>query len=536
MKKLAFLAPWALSGAIAVAQSPVTVQLVPVATGLTRITDIVHAGDERIFCVLQAGSIRIVQPNGTVLPTPFLSIPVNSSGNEQGLLGMAFDPDYANNGFFYVYYTTGSGAGSSRVSRFSVSSDPNVADASSESIIYTLSQPYTNHNGGDLTFGPDGYLYIGFGDGGSAGDPQNYAQNMNSALGKMVRIDVNGGSPYAVPADNPFVGTAGVLPEIWASGLRNPWRFGFDALTGDLWIGDVGQNAWEEVDFWPAGDNSGPDFGWRCYEGLVTFNTNGCGPAADYVPPVQVHTTSSSQWCSIIGGRVYRGQEFARLYGRYIYTDYCLGRFHSLRPDGQGGWINDLLLTPGSFGISCIGENSALELYAGNSNNGTLYRIVDPCPNAAPIISQAENVLTSSEAQTYTWYLNGELIPNATGQEYEAVASGTYTVLAGFGSNCTVLSEPIYVSLVGVDEVNANPVRVHPVPANDVLNVDGLPASARVIRLVDTAGRTVLTQQVSRIDGPVQVDVSGLPAAQYLMLVDDDAGAVLVRMNVSVLR
>ncbi|MEX1132890.1 MAG: PQQ-dependent sugar dehydrogenase, partial [Flavobacteriales bacterium] len=287
-QRLFFASLITLSMGVATAQSPVRTQLEQFATGLTRICDIVHAEDERIFAVLQAGSIRIVQPNGTVLPTPFLNITnrVNSNGNEQGLLGLAFDPDYATNGWFYVYYINGSSSGTSRVSRFSVTADPNVADPNSEVILYTRQQPYTNHNGGDIEFGPDGYLYVGFGDGGNAGDPQDFSQNMTNALGKMIRIDVHSGSPYSIPADNPFVNSGDTLPEIWASGLRNPWRFGFDALTGDLWIGDVGQNAREEVDFWPAGDNSGPNFGWRCREGDLAYNTAACQPASAYVEPI----------------------------------------------------------------------------------------------------------------------------------------------------------------------------------------------------------------------------------------------------------
>ncbi|MFN3876710.1 MAG: PQQ-dependent sugar dehydrogenase, partial [Flavobacteriales bacterium] len=203
------------------------------------------------------GRIRIVQPDGTILPTDFLNISaqVNSGGNEQGLLGLCFDPGYAANGRFYVHYISGGGSGTSRVSRFTVSaSDPNVADPASEEVLYTAAQPYTNHNGGDIDFGPDGYLYIFFGDGGSAGDPQNLAQNLNSKMGKIMRIDVSGEAGYTVPPDNPFVGQANALPEIWALGLRNPWRAGFDRTTGDLYLGDVGQNAVEELDFWPAGD------------------------------------------------------------------------------------------------------------------------------------------------------------------------------------------------------------------------------------------------------------------------------------------
>jgi len=533
---LASLLP--LTVGIATAQSPVRVQLQQFATGLTRICDIVHADDERIFAVLQAGSIRIVQPNGTVLPTPFLNITnrVNSNGNEQGLLGMAFDPDYATNGWFYVYYINGSGNGTSRVSRFSVTADPNVADPNSEVILYTRQQPYTNHNGGDIEFGPDGYLYVGFGDGGNAGDPQNFSQNMTNALGKMIRIDVHNGSPYSIPADNPFVNSGDTLPEIWASGLRNPWRFGFDALTGDLWIGDVGQNAREEVNFWPAGDNSGPNFGWRCREGDLPYNTAGCQPASAYVEPVSVHTTSGSQWCSVIGGRVYRGDVFWRLDGRYIYTDYCLGRFFSLQPDEFGGWVREEVQPTGSFGISCIGENSSKELFAGNSNNGILYKIVDVCPQPRPVITVDGNVLTAPEAQGYTWLFNGNPIPGEITQSITAGASGNYAVVANFGTNCQLLSETVNVISTGLGEAAGSDIKVHPVPANHRLLIEGLREGQVRISLVDLSGRVVLTQDTKRVEGQVVLDIRDIANGNYVLRITTEQGVELLRRSVAVQR
>lgn len=520
------------------AQSPVRVQLQQFATGLTRIADIVHTDDDRLFAVLQAGTIRIVQPDGSVLPTPFLNITsrVNSNGNEQGLLGMTFDPDYANNGYFYVNYINGSGNGTSRVSRFSVTADPNIADPNSEVILYTRQQPYSNHNGGELEFGPDGYLYIGFGDGGNAGDPQNFGQNMTTALGKILRIDVHGASPYSIPPDNPFVNNGDTLPEIWASGLRNPWRFGFDAITGDLWIGDVGQNAREEVNFWPAGNNSGPNFGWRCREGNIAFNTSGCGPSSAYVEPVQVHTTATNQWCSVIGGRVYRGEQFWRLEGRYLYTDYCLGRFFSLEPNEFGGWVSEQVMTTGAFGISCIGEDRNKELYAGNSNNGILYRIVDVCPQPRPVVSQDGNTLTASEALGYTWLLNGTAIPGETGQSLVAAASGTYSVIADNGPNCQLLSEGVNVVTTGVSERGEEGIRVHPVPASDSFMLDGLPVNKATVTLMDLSGRVVLTQQVNGSNGRATVAVRELPVGNYVLRVTSLDGQELLRRSVAVQR
>lgn len=520
------------------AQSPVRIQLQQVATGLTRITDIVHADDDRLFAVLQGGAIRIVQPDGSVLPTPFLDITsrVNSTGNEQGLLGLTFDPAHASNGFFYVYYINGSGNGTSRISRFSVSADPNVADPSSETILYTRAQPYSNHNGGDMEFGPDGYLYIGFGDGGNAGDPQDNAQNMTVALGKMIRIDVHGDSPYSIPADNPFVNSGDTLPEIWASGLRNPWRFGFDALTGDLWIGDVGQNAREEVDFWPAGNNSGPDFGWRCREGELAYNTTGCPPASAFVEPVQVHTNGTNQWCSVIGGRVYRGDAFYRLQGRYLYTDYCLGRFFSLAPNEFGGWASEEVLSNGTFGISCIGENKAKEMFCGNSNNGTLYRIVDVCPQSRPVITVNGNTLTASDALGYTWLLNGVPIPGEASQSLVVTQNGTYAVVADNGTNCKLLSDTIIMNTTGLSDRSEGTIRVHPVPASDILVLEGLPSTPAVVTLLDLSGRTVFSHEVKVLDGTASVNLRDLPVGNYVLRVSTTNGQELIRRSVAVQR
>ncbi len=315
-----------------------------------------------------------------MLSSPFLNISgtVHDGGSEQGLLGLAFHPQYALNGFFYVYYTAGTGNGISRLSRFTVSANPNIANASSEIIMWGPTQtPGSNHKGGDLDFGADGFLYFAPGDGGGAGDPNNQSQNLNLAFGKVLRINPQPNGTYSVPATNPYVGITG-LDEIWASGLRNPWRFGFDRLNGNMWIGDVGQNVWEEVDFIAAGDNSGPNFGWRCYEGNATFNTTGCQTQSFYDAPLSVGAHSAG-WCSVIGGRVYRGTKYPALYGLYIYTDYCLGKLYYINSSNfTGGILNN----SGSYGLAAIAEDQCGELYAVNTENGTLYKIIDAdvCP------------------------------------------------------------------------------------------------------------------------------------------------------------
>jgi glucose/arabinose dehydrogenase len=527
----------ALAASVLSAQSPLSLTLEQVATGLTRITDIAHADDDRLFVTLQAGTIRIIQPNGTVLPTPFLNITstVNDNGNEQGLLGLAFDPAYAVNGRFYVHYTAGSGNGTSRVSRFTVSSsNPNVADPASEEILYTWPQPFSNHNGGDLEFGLDGLLYVAFGDGGSAGDPQNNAQDLTDPLGDIIRIDVGGETGWAVPADNPWAGLGNdTLPEIWVSGLRNPYRIGFDRLTGDLFIGDVGQNAFEEMDFVAAGDNSGPNFGWRCYEANTVYNASGCAPQSTYEAPIAVHQQSQQGWCSIIAGRTYRGGTYPRMEGLHIYTDYCGGQFYTLRQNDQGAWVRAQVLASGQFGFSVIAEDAAGELYAGNNSSGILYRIKDACPMPLPEVTVDGSLLSSTPANGYVWYFNGQVIPGAEEQTYEATQSGVYYVVADQGTNCQLQSNSVGVVFTGVNGLQANDVRVYPVPADEHLRFEGLPADAEVLELRDVTGRVVRSATMASSTGMVTIPVQDLPTGSYAYVVRTKASGML-RGSVSV--
>ncbi|MCS6781435.1 MAG: PQQ-dependent sugar dehydrogenase, partial [Geminicoccaceae bacterium] len=259
---------------------------------------------------------------------------------------MAFAPDYATNGRFYVYYVNV--AGDLVIARYHVSTNPDVADVNSEQIVLTIPHPiHNNHNGGQLAFGPnDGLLYIGPGDGGSGGDPPNNAQNPAQLLGKLLRINVEAGNPvtYTIPTTNPFTQTSGYRGEIWALGLRNPWRFSFDRATGDLFIADVGQYAWEEVNYQPANSNGGQNYGWRCFEGNADYNTSGCGPRGNYTFPVSAY--GRDQGCSVTGGYVYRGALYPNLTGRYLYSDFCSGRIWSLRFTGAA-WENVELLNSG---------------------------------------------------------------------------------------------------------------------------------------------------------------------------------------------
>ena len=327
------------------------------------------AGDSRIFIVERPGRIRIVE-DGQLLATPFLDIvPQVGTGGERGLLGLAFHPDYASNGYFYVNYSDRDG--NTRVERYTVGTDPDVADPGSATLVISIDQPYANHNGGMIAFGPDGMLYVGMGDGGSANDPGGNGQNPATLLGAMLRLDVDGGDPYAIPADNPFVDRSGARGEIWAIGVRNPWRFSFDRDVPRLYIADVGQNAWEEIDIVPAGEG-GRNFGWNVMEGTHCFRSASCDESGLTLPEVDY---GHDQGCSVIGGYVYRGSALPELAGRYFYADYCSGWLRSFRYDGPGSVADHREWPVGDFGSPLgFGEDAAGELYV-TSQNGTVYRL-----------------------------------------------------------------------------------------------------------------------------------------------------------------
>ncbi len=352
-------------------------------SGLTRPVQVTHAGDGsgRLFVVEKSGKLRVVQ-NGSLLTTPMLDITAitNSTCGECGFLGVAFHPNYSSNRYFYVNYTDKSAPMNTVIARYTASaSNPNVADPASRKVLLAIEQPAENHNGGQLLFGADGYLYIGMGDGGSGSDPWNNAQNIEALLGKMLRIDVNSGDPYGIPATNPYVGKPG-RDEIWALGLRNPWRFSFDRLTGDLYIGDVGQNLYEEIDFLPAGTASGKNFGWRCMEGFHTYNTQPpCNDPiflATLTPPIAEY--SHSVGFSVTGGFVYRGTKFPDLYGRYYYADYVSGRIWSLSKNaGTPATFTAPVLELEHIGIniSSFGEDENGELYLTDYYGGNVRKL-----------------------------------------------------------------------------------------------------------------------------------------------------------------
>jgi glucose/arabinose dehydrogenase len=332
------------------------------------------AGDPRLFIVEKGGVIRVVK-EGTLLPAPFLDLSAKvSTGGEQGLLDLAFDPAYAMTGRLFVHYTDVNG--NTTVSSFRVSTtDPDQADPTTESVVLTAEQPFTNHNGGRLEFGPDGMLYIGLGDGGSEGDPGNRAQSLADLLGDILRVDVSTGTGYTVPPDNPFVGRTDARPEVWSSGLRNPWRFTFDPVTGALYVADVGQNAWEEIDVVPAAEGAGrgANFGWNIMEGSHCYPAASCDTTG-LVPPALEY--SHAEGCSISGGFVYRGAAIPALQGHYFYADYCQGWVRSVRL--ENGQVAESLqwptLAPGGA-VPAFGRDAAGELYVLSAEGG-IFRIV----------------------------------------------------------------------------------------------------------------------------------------------------------------
>ena len=345
-------------------------------SGLRRPVDLAGPQDVpgKLFVLEQVGVIRVIQ-DGVLLPEPFLDIRdlVGSGGNEQGLLGIAFHPQFIKNGYFYVNYTDKQG--NTVIARFSAIQDnnPNLkADPASESILLQVDQPQANHNGGQMIFGPDGYLWMGLGDGGGQGDPNGNGQSSQTLLGKILRIDVDNGSPYVIPLDNPYFNGGG-LPEIWAIGLRNPWRFSFDRITGELFIGDVGQNSWEEIDHVPAGYVSTPvNFGWNIREGSHPYTDQANANTLGLTEPIFDYGHDSG--CSITGGFVYRGADLADLQGVYLFGDYCSGLVWGAVPKDQNSWETRILFSTG-YQIASFGEDQNGEIYLLDLN-GNIYQLV----------------------------------------------------------------------------------------------------------------------------------------------------------------
>jgi len=395
----------------------VDLAITPVASGISSPVAIAASGDSsrRLFILERSG--RILLQRGNAKPEVFLDIqPRVSCCNERGLLGIAFHPEFASNGTFYLNYTN---VGFDTViAAYQVSANPDQAEFNSEAILLLIPQPFANHNGGQLAFGPDGYLYIGTGDGGGTGDPRNNAQNGQSLLGKILRINVVPGQPYTIPVANPFIGNPSFRDEIWALGLRNPYRFSFDRLTGDLLIADVGQSAVEEVNFQPAGAGGGQNYGWRRMEGSQCFNPgSGCG-SNDFTMPAFQYQNAGAR-CSIIGGYRYRGSASA-LQGSYIFGDFCSGEIVAARLDSNQQWVQEVLLDTALM-ISSFGEDDNGELLVVDLN-GTVYRLLAPLAispaSGTYLTSQSIDlaVILTVQAAAVTGYsvvLNGQDVTGA---------------------------------------------------------------------------------------------------------------------------
>ncbi len=535
--------PFLFYGRSSAQPTPVLIFNPVVSSGLTAPVDIVNAGDgtNRLFIVQQDGRVRIVS-NGVLQAGNFLDIPDSiAGGGERGLLSMAFHPGFASNRYFFVYYTNT--AGDIRITRFqTLAGNPNAADETTGRVILTIPHPtYSNHNGGKLLFGHDGHLYFGTGDGGSGGDPDNNSQNGNSLLGKMIRINVdNFNTPpyYTIPADNPYVSNPSVRDEIFAMGLRNPWRWSFDRLTHDMWIADVGQGAWEEVDFRTYATSGGVNYGWRCYEGNAAYNTAGCQAQSSYIAPVFVYPhNGTTGGFSITGGHVYRGAEFAAMYGYYICSDYVSGNTWVIKQNGSGGF--DASIQAGLPGnIAGFGEAENGDLYA-LSRNGVLYKVITSTILPVTVLDFSATALNGyNEIKWRT--LNEQ---NVSFFEVEFGTDGTSFSAAGrvnainippannysFRHNIPVFTKLYYrlkitdrsgritySDTVSVSKIFARSVFLYPVPVTGSQLFVYSDRPVEWITLYAADGKRVFQKMFNNLSGRLPVDLPFLQTGVYL--------------------
>jgi len=526
------------------------------ATGLNSPLDMKNAGDgtNRLFVVERGGTIKVYSSNFTLLGT-FLTLSGNfTTGGERGLLSIAFHPDYENNRYFFIYYTNG--AGGVNIDRFRTqAANPNAADAASRTNILTIPKPvvYSNHNGGNLHFGPDGNLYFGLGDSGDAGDPGNLAQNGNSFWGKMLRINVdNFTTPpyYTVPADNPYVSDPGVLDEIWCLGLRNPWRWCFDRGTGDMWIADVGQGNQEEVNYQPAGNTGAKNYGWRCYEGSVAYNTTGCLPQSSYVSPIFTYPhNNTTGGFSITGGVVYRGTEFSFLQGYYICADYVSANVWLIKNNGGGSFTSGIQAgLPGS--MVAFGEAENGDVYA-VSLAGSIFKV--NATNPIPVtLTKFTGLYYNGKGNLY-WQTNFEQQANRFEVEYST--DGANWQMAGSviatGNNGrstysfvhnSVLTQKTFYRLKIVDNngrfaysetialmpKNNEGVLVYPtVVQNNVLQLS-LARPFNKLQLLNTNGQVVYATSLLNQTGTVRLPLPALAKGMYMVALTN-ADAVVVQ-------
>jgi glucose/arabinose dehydrogenase len=542
---LKLIAPAVFSLLFAPAFSQPIIGYQAVVSGLTQPVDIVNAGDgsNRLFIVQQNGIVRVWN-GSSLLAGNFLNISslIATGGSEQGLLSMAFHPDYngTTNRYFFVYYTATDGA--ITLARYQTQSgDMNVADAASGVVLLSIPKPgtpyFTNHNGGKLLFGSDGMLYFGTGDGGDGGDPFNNAQNGASLLGKMLRIDVSGfasSAPfYGIPADNPYVSASdGIRDEIWATGLRNPWRWSFDRLNGDMWIADVGQGAWEEVNRVPAG-TGGVNYGWRCREGMHNYNTSGC--VSSYTEPVFEYPHSSATGgFSITGGVVYRGSAYPALYGYYVTADYISSNVWLVRPDGsfvrQGSMPNT---------ISTFGEDENGELYAARRSNGTIYQVT--VTGLLPVSLVSFSAEKKPGHQLLRWKTAGEwgtdgfqVEYSRDGQRFEnagwvAAARSSVGQSYSFQHNASFAGDVYYRLAMRDDDGSvryssvvrlsgkANGPRIYPtVIRNGVVNLE-LDGEAEKVQVVNGSGMMVFERSLGSLSGTTSISLPPVAKGFYFV-------------------
>jgi len=528
------------------AQAPPDLVFTPVITGLNASLDVVNAGDgtNRLFIVQRGGTVRIIS-GGVLLAGNFLDIPDSlTAGSESGLLSMAFHPDYENNRYFFVYYTNT--AGDLALARFQTQAgDPNAADEGTGVILLTIPHPtFSNHNGAKLIFGPDGNLYFGTGDGGSGGDPGNNSQNGNSLLGKMLRLNVDDFTTppyYAIPVDNPYISDPLVRDEIFALGLRNPWRWSFDRSTNEVWIADVGQGAWEEINSHRFVSAGGINYGWRCYEGNAAYNTAGCLPAGSYISPIFAYPHNfASGGFSVTGGYVYRGAEYPTLVGYYICADYVSGNVWRIKADGVGGW-NSYIQTglPGS--IAGFGEAENADLYA-LSLSGTLYKVDTSAVLPATLLEftakafKGYNELRwkTTNEQNLAGY---EIEYSFNGVDYET--AGNRLAVNGSGENNYNFQHVItgftrlfyrlkiididgrikYSAILVVEKRPDAGVKIYPMPLtqNACTIISDKPVEQVILFSVD--GREVFRKKLNNLSGTINISLPHLQDGVYVMQV-----------------
>ena len=559
MKKQLLLIPFALFFIVQL-YAQIDLKMKPV-TGMSfnSPVDIAHDGvnADRLYIVEKAGRIRIVTMDDgdtTKLATPFLNISSLVSNNgERGLLGLAFHPNYSSaNPYFFVNYTDIDG--DTHITRYSVSSpDATAANPTSAKDIIIINQLQSNHNGGDMEFGPDGYLYIPLGDGGGSNDPDDVSQDPQELLGKMLRIDINNGDPYSIPSSNPFAGDPSTLDEIWALGLRNPWRFSFDRLTGDMWIGDVGQGAREEINFEPESSTRGENYGWDCREG----NTSGPGSCGgDFTDPIFDMTRSLAR--SVTGGYVYRGETYAMLVGKYIFCDYATDNCWTLTPDGFGGVTSKIYSSTGISQCSTFGEDLDGDLYAA-SLGGTIYTVADANDPLPVELGESEGIANGS-TNTLNWqsiteenvaFYEVQRSSNATDWEIigKVDASGnsletkSYTFQDMFpreGENyyrlrMVDLDETFeYSPIISINRLSSNDFQLLPNPNFGSLTVQltHIPEDPIEIQIFDLMGKIVYSNIKLFAANQQQFDISHLTDGIYIVKIQKDGNRLTDKLIV----